>query len=119
MQLGRKTLYFLVIPALLGAWTPSVAAPAAGQVTGEVVPTRGESRPPRIVLTLRSSVGAVVEMTTASSDGRFAFFGVDPGDYVLSAHADGHRSSQVEIRARAFRGGSADVTIELGAATGP
>jgi Fe(3+) dicitrate transport protein len=100
---GSALALFTVSPALP---QPSATVSIAGEVadgTGALVPAAA--------VTLRREAVGLELRTTTDGAGRFAFGGVPPGDYVVTAAAPGFSVATARVEARP--GGSAAVRLSL------
>jgi outer membrane receptor protein involved in Fe transport len=79
----------LSVLVMLGPGLDAAWAQAEATVRGQVVAGADASALPGAPLTLTSRASGESSQTTADAMGRFVFIGVRPGEYVLSAAAEG------------------------------
>lgn len=97
---GRRQGAFRILAcavALLGLNTLHASAQGEGVIRGEVVAAADGSRLADALVTLKPLSGGESSQTRADAAGRFVFVAVRPGEYVVSAAADGFQSRELRV----------------------
>jgi hypothetical protein len=116
---GKRVLFGLVAVVALGIFSTSVFAQTAtqGAVIGIVTdPSNAVVRGATVILT---DVGTNTAQSAATDNGgRYAFPGVNPGDYTLKVEAKGFRTSlTTKLSVEVNKSDTVNITLEVGASS--
>jgi hypothetical protein len=105
---GRSLLTGTAIALAIAA--SAWAAPAAGTIDG-IAQDAQQHAVAGVTMQLKGSDGKVVARATTDKDGHFAFTGVAPGDYTITATKSGTGTGTSAVTLAADAGTSAEVTL--------
>ncbi len=107
--LGRSLIIFLLL------WASAVYAQFSGSITGIVQDPSG-ARIPSATVTLSSTTTHVAQSATSDANGNYRFPSLAPGEYQVTAEAQGFSEMRVEISLRTSQTLDLPLSLRLAAA---